>query len=450
MPGRNRETIYRESGLAHANYPAYPAAVARLCLPRPGEREGESLDRCGGTLHVQPDRGARGGNPPRQRNRTRDRHPDGTRERSQAPGEGHARFPVTTCTTCGQHYYVAFLKDFTFTGKQPGGGEAGSGNSGGSWWEPLDETFGGRRVVLVDRLIGASDETKTSDEAGSVASGRAVSGAIDRDETGFDESDDEAGSVASGRAVSDAIDRDETGFDESDDAPPPPPRPHRAHPRERRIPLGHRRSARMTDCPPGIARRWTSDTSSGAAHPPSPTHATPPPRRAADTARDAPPHPPHRPHCGSAAAAAPRIPRRCPDASTLRARGSPGAASRGFASARRSPAGSRAASRAGPPAIGSGAATGEPARPVRAINVADVHVLAQDMVHHAGRRRLLVFCDNRQDAAFQAGWMKDHARPLPAAGADGGGDPDEPRVRSATSPPGWTTCWTRTRRSRAP
>ena len=26
------------------------------------------------------------------------------------------------------------------------------------------------------------------------------------------------------------------------------------------------------------------------------------------------------------------------------------------------------------------------------------------------RPRLLVFCDNRQDAAFQAGWMKDHAR----------------------------------------
>ncbi len=52
----------------------------------------------------------------------------------------------------------------------------------------------------------------------------------------------------------------------------------------------------------------------------------------------------------------------------------------------------------------------EPARPVRATNVADVHVLAQDMVQHAERPRLLVFCDNRQDAAFQSGWMKDHAR----------------------------------------
>lgn len=52
----------------------------------------------------------------------------------------------------------------------------------------------------------------------------------------------------------------------------------------------------------------------------------------------------------------------------------------------------------------------EPAKPVRATNVADVHVLAQDMVHHADRERLLVFADNRQDAAFQAGWMRDHAR----------------------------------------
>ena len=28
----------------------------------------------------------------------------------------HAHFKVTTCTTCGQHYFVAFLKDFEFTG----------------------------------------------------------------------------------------------------------------------------------------------------------------------------------------------------------------------------------------------------------------------------------------------------------------------------------------------
>ncbi|MFQ5792984.1 MAG: helicase-related protein, partial [Acidobacteriota bacterium] len=52
----------------------------------------------------------------------------------------------------------------------------------------------------------------------------------------------------------------------------------------------------------------------------------------------------------------------------------------------------------------------EPARPVRAVTVSDVHVLAQNMIQHADRRRLLVFADNRQDAAFQSGWMRDHAR----------------------------------------
>jgi hypothetical protein len=52
----------------------------------------------------------------------------------------------------------------------------------------------------------------------------------------------------------------------------------------------------------------------------------------------------------------------------------------------------------------------EPARPIRATTVSDVHVLAQNMLHHAERKRLLVFADNRQDAAFQAGWMQDHAR----------------------------------------
>ena len=41
------------------------------------------------------------------------------------------------------------------------------------------------------------------------------------------------------------------------------------------------------------------------------------------------------------------------------------------------------------------------------MNVSDVHVLAQDMVHHAERRRLLVFTDNRQDASLQAGHFND-------------------------------------------
>ncbi|WLT40645.1 hypothetical protein NON20_25780 (plasmid) [Synechocystis sp. B12] len=52
----------------------------------------------------------------------------------------------------------------------------------------------------------------------------------------------------------------------------------------------------------------------------------------------------------------------------------------------------------------------EPNKPIRATTVSDVHVLAQNLIHHAERRRLLIFADNRQDAAFQAGWMQDHAR----------------------------------------
>ena len=59
---------------------------------------------------------------------------------------------------------------------------------------------------------------------------------------------------------------------------------------------------------------------------------------------------------------------------------------------------------------GAGGRYREPIRQVRATAVADVHVLAQEMVGNAERPRLLVFADNRQDAAFQAGWMRDHAR----------------------------------------
>ena len=196
------------------------------------------------------------------------------------PGEKHAHFAVTTCTTCGQHYYVTFLKDFAFTDKAPGGGEAGAT---GSWWEPLDEAHGGKRAVLIDHLIGADDE--------------------------------------------------------DDDAP------------------SHARTAPLHFC-----------RHCGAAHPRPATRCL---------------------HCGKADGTvelfAIRQNRQNPGrlASCLSCK----SAGRAFSSYYR-----------------------EPARPVRAINVADVHVLTQDMVHHAERQRLLVFCDNRQDAAFQAGWMKDHAR----------------------------------------
>ena len=192
-----------------------------------------------------------------------------------------AQFPVAACTVCGQHYYVAFLKDFTFTRRSPGGGDAGAG---GSCWEHQEEQLGGRRVVLVDTLIGEDDE-------------------------------------------------------EEDAAP-------------------HARTAPLHFC-----------RSCGAAHP------TAAPRCLA---------------CGRSGNAVRLL--------AIRQK------------AQRPGLLTSCLSCGSTGATPNGGRYREPARPVRAINVADVHVLAQDMVHRAQRRRLLVFCDNRQDAAFQAGWMKDHAR----------------------------------------
>lgn len=54
----------------------------------------------------------------------------------------------------------------------------------------------------------------------------------------------------------------------------------------------------------------------------------------------------------------------------------------------------------------------EPIRPLRAVTVSDVHILAQNMINASSddQRKLIIFTDNRQDAAFQAGWMQDHTR----------------------------------------
>jgi len=54
----------------------------------------------------------------------------------------------------------------------------------------------------------------------------------------------------------------------------------------------------------------------------------------------------------------------------------------------------------------------EPFRPLKASEVADIHILAQDMINaqKIGDQRLITFADNRQDAAFQAAWMANHAR----------------------------------------
>ena len=193
---------------------------------------------------------------------------------------GRPRFPVTTCTTCGQHYYVAFLEDFEFHGREPGGGRSGSG---GIWWSRQDPKNGGRRLVMVDRLIGEDDS--------------------------------------------------------EDDAPL------------------DRHTAVLHFC-----------CRCGAAHPES-SH------RCLD--------------CGSAGDMIQlhAVRQKKERVGNLTRCLSCGSAGREFQGRYR-----------------------EPARPVRATIAADVHVLTQDMVHRAERRRLLVFCDNRQDAAFQAGWMRDHAR----------------------------------------
>jgi hypothetical protein len=193
--------------------------------------------------------------------------------------ERYAHFPVTTCTTCGQHYFIAFLKDFDFTGKAPDGGEAVGKTR---FWEPLEEAQGGRRVVLLDHLVGGSEDEDLEQ---------------------------------------------------------------------------HERTASLYFC-----------RHCGAAHPEPVSRCL---------------------HCGIAGTPVLLY-------AVRQSRDNPGML-RSCLSCR---------------TIGRriGSLYREPARPVRATNVADVHVLAQDMVHHSERPRLLVFCDNRQDAAFHAGWMKDHAR----------------------------------------
>jgi ATP-dependent helicase YprA (DUF1998 family)/SOS-response transcriptional repressor LexA len=191
----------------------------------------------------------------------------------------HAHFPVTTCTTCGQHYLISFLKDFEFTGKAPSGGEA---SLEGSYWEPLDEAHGGKRVVLVDRIVGGTEDED---------------------------------------------------LDEND------------------------RTSALHFC-----------RHCGTAHPDAVSRCL---------------------HCGAST-----------ESVSLYA----------IRQNRENPGYLTSCLCCGANGRVMGTNYREPARPVRATNVADVHVLAQDMVQNSERPRLLIFCDNRQDAAFQAGWMKDHAR----------------------------------------
>lgn len=187
---------------------------------------------------------------------------------------------VFTCTTCGQHYYTGFLKDFQFTKSKPEGGQLADGGS--PYWEALDKVNGGNRVVLVDQIISQEDDDDLEEA-------------------------DRLSALYFCRYCGSAA-PDEFG--------------------------------RCFGC--------------GATSPPVKLFVV----------RETGKQPGQLSSCLSCGARGKRLGRRYR----------------------------------------------EPIREVRAVNVSDVHVLAQDMVHHAQRKRLLVFADNRQDAAFQAGWMKDHAR----------------------------------------
>lgn len=66
-----------------------------------------------------------------------------------------ARLPLTTCTTCGQHYFVHHVQDFQFFKAGPGGGSAVEDR----WfWPRQDAQTGGSRVVLTDRLASQVDD----------------------------------------------------------------------------------------------------------------------------------------------------------------------------------------------------------------------------------------------------------------------------------------------------
>jgi len=198
-------------------------------------------------------------------------------EDALAEGDDLHRFPVLSCTTCGQHYFEHGLEDFHFTGNDPGGGQA---EGDATVWRAMDKAQGGRRAISLDHLIGGDGE---------------------------------------------------------DDAP--------------------QRTQTLYVCRYcGTAHSKPIDECVGCGRNK--------PMAALHFVQQNEDHPESLSRCVSC-----------------------GANGRRFIGQYR-----------------------EPARPVRATTVADVHVLAQSMIHRAERRRLLVFADNRQDAAFQAGWMQDRAR----------------------------------------
>lgn len=72
--------------------------------------------------------------------------------------DGLYRLPVLVCTTCGQHYFSHHLRDLEIGEHGLGGGDAAGSRR---VWPALDAVQGGKRVVLVDRLVAADDEDET-------------------------------------------------------------------------------------------------------------------------------------------------------------------------------------------------------------------------------------------------------------------------------------------------
>jgi len=220
-------------------------------------------------------------------------------EAEAALGESHRRFPIFTCTTCGQHYYETWVKDFRLSAGKSGP-EGGDQQDGSRIWEHLADELGGARALFVDRLVVQPDE------------------------------DDDA----------EALDEEENVA----------------------LPTGHNFDHRR------LYPMWICGHCGGLTD-----------ARAATCAA-----------CHTGGGLVPvQVVRSKEDLPGVLhscvACQAPG----------RRPGGGRYR---------------EPARPIRATSVSDVHVLAQSMLHLSERPRLLVFADNRQDAAFQAGWMRDHAR----------------------------------------
>jgi SOS-response transcriptional repressor LexA len=212
-------------------------------------------------------------------------------------GESYRRFPIFTCTTCGQHYYETWVKDFRLASGR-GGPEGGDQVDVSRVWEHLADELGGARALFVDRLVVQPDE-----------------------------------------------DDDDEDLSEADALPA-------GHDFE------HRRLHPMWVCAHCGALTDADSATCAACH-------TGGGLVAVQVVRSKDELPGVLHSCAACAA--------------------PG----------RRPGGGRYR---------------EPARPIRATSVSDVHVLAQSMLHLSERPRLLVFADNRQDAAFQAGWMRDHAR----------------------------------------